>query len=274
MLLASPTCLEPNPAPNPTPNQAVTGTCPDHVYESALTGERSAAFKTASRLAVTFLAVPADANRLLDNDQELTGTAGLEQVVMQDWTAQVVNRVALQVWFIPIIEAQTQAVLLDTASVLAAALALSVVLLCPWLLCFASDRRAKCVFALAQNVVVLMLLWWLYALLDVSLSPRWDALQLLMVHSLVAWAGQGHVGPHMTLVGWNLAKLVLGAEELHTSAMLHIALATACGRAVAAWFLRRVAWWLLAPLRSRAERYTPATRSLHARYTLAICMAC
>ena len=28
-----PTCLEPNPAPNPTPNQAVTGTCPDHVYE-------------------------------------------------------------------------------------------------------------------------------------------------------------------------------------------------------------------------------------------------
>ena len=146
--------------------------------------------------------------------------------------------------------------------------------LCPWLLCFASDRRAKCVFALAQNVVVLVLLWWLYALLDVSLSPRWDALQLLMVHSLVAWAGQGHVGPHATLVGWNLAKLVLGAEELHTSAMLHIALATACGRAVAAWFLRRVAWWLLAPLRSRAERYTPATRSLHARYTLAICMAC
>ena len=33
MLLASPTCLEPNPAPNPTPNQAVTGTCPDHIYE-------------------------------------------------------------------------------------------------------------------------------------------------------------------------------------------------------------------------------------------------
>ena len=162
--------------------------------ESALTGERSAAFKTASRLAVTFLAVPADANRLLDNDQELTGTAALEQVVMQDWTAHMVNRVALQVWFIPIIEAQTQAVLLDTASLLAAALALSVVLLCPWLLCFASDRRAKCVFALDQNVVVLVLLWWLYALLDVSLSPRWDALQLLMVHSLVAWAGQGHVG--------------------------------------------------------------------------------
>ena len=38
--------------------------------------------------------------------------------------------------------------------------------------------------------------------------------------------------------------------------MLHIALATACGRAVAAWFLRRVAWWLHA-------RYTPATHSLY-----------
>jgi hypothetical protein len=76
---------------------------------------------------VTFLAVPADANRLLDNDQELTGTAGLEQVVMQDWTAQVVNRVALQVWFIPIIEAQTQAVLLDTASLLAGCCSS-----CPW----------------------------------------------------------------------------------------------------------------------------------------------
>ena len=239
---------------------------------SALNGVPSTAFKAASRAALTFLAVPADANGLLDNDQEPTLTAALDQVVVQwmDWTAHM----ALQVWFIPIIEAHTQALLLDTASLLAAALALGVVLLCPRLVCFTSDGQAKHVFVLVHNGIVLGLLWWLNSLLGVSLSPRWDALLLLMVHLLVAWAGQGRVGPRATLVGWNLTKLVLGAEELHTSAMLCMALATACGRAAAAWFLRQVAWWLLAPmLRTRAECYMPATRPLHARYTPAICMA-
>ena len=138
----------------------------------------------------------------------------------------------------------------------------------------AEERLRKHVFVLVHNGIVLGLLWWLNSLLGVSLSPRWDALLLLMVHLLVAWAGQGRVGPRATLVGWNLTKLVLGAEELHTSAMLCMALATACGRAAAAWFLRQVAWWLLAPmLRTRAECYMPATRPLHARYTPAICMA-
>jgi hypothetical protein len=87
-----------------------------------------------------------------------------------DWTEPVLRATAV-VWqccVLPVLQAETQAALLDASLALSAALILAAVLLCPRLALLASDREV-------QQVLTLTTLWLLNLLLGTAMSMGWDA---------------------------------------------------------------------------------------------------